>query len=177
MLRGKVFFKKAADFIAAEKKKIALWGMGFSGYHLFDYVFDYGIYSVVIWNLGPIKGGVLIIILSLIYNLLALRFYNWSKKDWLGLETLKQIREYNGNFLIWQWLAWIMKKSSFLTLLFMAVKYNAFMVTVYMRNSNEYGELNKRDWGIFLFSLIVGEVYWILVVSGGITLIEYFYFL
>jgi hypothetical protein len=57
------------------------------------YAFDYVLYPFAIWKLGLLKGGVSMAFLSLVTCLLTLWFYDWSQRDWLGIEAVKQLRD------------------------------------------------------------------------------------
>ena len=57
------------------------------------YAFDYALYPVVVWKPGLLLGGGMRALLSLACCLLALWFYEWSKRDWLGIEAVKHLRD------------------------------------------------------------------------------------
>ena len=52
--------------------------------------------------------------LSFIACLLSVWFYDWSKRDWLGIEAIKSMKEYSGSRKLGRFIAWILRKSDFL---------------------------------------------------------------
>src|ERR1035437_3860318 len=74
------------------------------------YAFDYALYPFVIWKLGFTKGGATMALLSLLICLLFLWFYDWSKRDWLGIEAVKRLREYQGESRFRKWTATILRR-------------------------------------------------------------------
>lgn len=50
--------------------------------------------------------------------------------------------------------------------------YDAFTRTIYLRHG-KYNGMTKRDWAIFMTSLILGNAYWTLACYMGLTLFEW----
>lgn len=141
---------------------------------LSTYLFDFLLYPFVIWKLGVLKGGLVMTALAGLFCYLMLRFYDWSKKDWLGIETLKSLKTYEGDSKIKKITAWFLRQSEPLVLLFLSVRYDAFITTIYLRRgSHQYNGLSRNDWKVFFFSLVVSNVYWTFASFAGVTLIEY----
>ena len=139
---------------------------------LTDKVFDYLLYPFTIYHLGILKGGIIMTFLSFIACLLIMKFYDWSKRDWLGIEAIKSLKGYDGSKRIGRLTAWIMKKGDPIVFLFLSIKYDPFITTVYLRHS-KFNGMSKRDWKIFLSSLLLGNAYWTLACYMGITLLEW----
>jgi len=99
-------------------------------------------------------------------------FYDWSKQDWLGIETLKELREFQGENRVGNFVSWIMKQSEPIVLIFLSIKFDPFIATVYMRKGSFNG-MNRQDWKIFIISLVVGDVYWVSTVFVGVSLFEW----
>lgn len=115
-------------------------------------------------------------------------FYDWAKKDWIGLETLKEIEDFESKPLpdnqigkivisiiniIGELSAWVMKKSDAILLIVLSIKFDPFITVLHIRHgAHQYNGLSKRDWKVFITSLIIGNVYWTLAVYMGITLVE-----
>jgi len=138
------------------------------------YLFDFLLYPFVIWKLGVLKGGLVMTVLAGFFCYFLLCFYDWSKKDWLGIETLKSLKDYEGNSRIKKITAWFLRRSEPVILVFLSVRFDAFITTLYLRRgSHQYNGLSRNDWKIFFFSLIVSNIYWTLASFLGITLIEY----
>jgi MFS family permease len=156
------------------KERAAIWGMGYLGNAVIVYGFDYFLYPSVIWKFGIIKGGIVMTFLSFLICYATIIFYDWAKKDWLGIETLKEVKEYHGKSFFGRLSSWILRKSDPAVLLFLSIKFDPFITTAYMRKGADlYNGLKKRDWNIFLSSLIIGNVYWTFVSFTGISVIRY----
>ena len=141
---------------------------------IFGYFFDYLLYPFVIWKMGLIKGCLTMTVLSGFVYYLLLIFYDWSRRDWLGIEAIKGLKDYSGNSKIRRFTSWILRKSDAVVLLFLSMRYDAFIITAYMRHGNhQYNGLGKRDWKIFFSSLIIGNIYWSLVTFMGVSVVEY----
>ena len=173
-------FKRIVAFIAAQKKRIAVIGLGYTFGNIFDYVFNYGIYIPVVAMLGPIKGGVVMAIISASTCFLFIKFYDWLKQDWLGIEVAKEATEYGptrirnfnvtsriGKFLWWPFsrivllILWAIKRGGIVAFFALSMYTDPFVATVYFRKES-FGGLKKRDWMVFFASLLVGDLYWTL---------------
>lgn len=162
------------SYLQSRKKRLAVMGIGYLGNAVIVYGFDYFLYPYVIWKYGTIEGGVVMTFLSFLICYLSIVFYDWAKQDWLGIETIKEVKEYDGRSMIGRFSSWILKKSDPLVLLFLSIKFDPFITTAYMRKGAEkYNGLGKRDWGIFMASLLVGNIYWTFVAFTGVSIIEY----
>jgi len=139
---------------------------------LIDHVFDWILYRFVIYRYGILLGGIVMIGLSFIACLLSVWFYDWAKRDWLGIEAIKSMKEYDGNRKIGQLVAWILNKSNLLAVMILSVQFDPFITMVYMRNG-AYNGMSARDWRVFIASLIFGNVYWILACFMGVSLVEW----
>lgn len=172
--------KKIAAFIAAWKERIAIIGLGYTFGNIFDYVFNYAIYIPVVAMLGPVKGGIVMAILSVFVNYLFIKFYDWSKKDWFGIEVAKEAAEYGpawirnlsvksavGKIIWWPFskiiilIFWAIRRGGVVAFLALSMYTDPFVTTVYFRKKSFSG-LKKRDWMIFFGSLLVGDIYWTL---------------
>ena len=78
------------------RERAAVLGISLLGNSLIANGFDYLLYPWVIWQLGPLHGAVVMTLLSFLICWATLLFYDWARKDWLGIETLKQLRDYPG---------------------------------------------------------------------------------
>jgi hypothetical protein len=173
-------FSKITGSIAAQKKRIAIIGIGYTFGNIFDYGFNYGIYIPVVAMLGPVKGGVAMAILSAITCFLFIKFYDWSKQDWLGIEVAKEATEYGptwirnfsatsrvGRIMWWPFsriillILWAIKRGGIVAFFALSMYTDPFVATVYFRKESFSG-LKKRDWMVFFASLLVGDLYWTL---------------
>jgi len=152
--------------------RIADLSLGYTGNQLVVWAFDFMLYPFVIYKFGIFRGGVIMTFLSFLACLLTMKFYDWSKRDWLGIEAAKELREYKGNRNIGRLTSWILKKSDPLIFFFLSIKFDAFITTAYMRHGNFTG-MGRREWAIFMGSLLISNIYWTLACYMGITLIEW----
>ena len=154
--------------------RIKLWLAGIGSYYILTWVYDYVVVSFLLIYFGLLKGIIVVVILSMIIDLATLKFYDWFKKDWLALETLKDM-ENKKNF-FGKLLNFVHNKSVFVTVVVLSLTSNAFVVTTYMRKgANLYNGLTKRDWAIFISSSLLINVYWVFVIGGGIEIIKHLF--
>jgi hypothetical protein len=154
------------------KERAAELAIGLSANSLIGVLFDWFLYPAVIYWLGLVYGGVVMTLLSMLACLAMMKFYDWSKRDWLGIEAIKGIKDYEGKRKLGYFTSWIMKKSDPAVFLFMTIKFDPFITTAYMRNG-KFNGLSHRDWRIFIGSLILGNIYWTLACYMGISLFEW----
>jgi hypothetical protein len=58
----------------------------------------------------------------------------------------------------------------------LSIKFNPFITTIVMRNGTyTYSGMARRDWIIFVTSHIIGQLYWIGVISGGVAVVRSIY--
>lgn len=156
------------------RTRIAQLLVGLTVKDLTDRAFDYLLYPFVIYKLGILKGGLVMTCLACAANLLTLWFYDWSKRDWLGIETIKGMKGYCGENRLGRITAWILRRSDPVVLIFLSIKEDAFITLIYLRHgSHQYNGMAKRDWVIFLSSLVIANIYWTLAAYMGISLVEW----
>jgi hypothetical protein len=159
---------------ASYKERAAELAIGFSTKGLISGAFDWFLYPTVVYWLGIVKGGAVMTLLSMLACLVMMKFYDWSKRDWLGIEAIKGLREYEGNKRIGKLTAWALTKGDLVVFLILSVNLDPFITTTYMRHGkNQYNGMSKRDWTIFSSSVIISNAYWTLAVFMGITLGEW----
>lgn len=153
---------------------ISKWITGVSTYSLFSWLFDYPVYTFIIWIFGPICGGLIMIALSFLVDFYAIRFYDWSKNDWLALEYFKSLRDYNGANKYKKFTGYLLSKTSlWVQIVILSLKFNPFIVTLLLRDgAHQYNGLSRRDWRIFWGSFLITQAYWIAVIATGIELAE-----
>lgn len=158
------------------QRRVADLAAGITAFKLSSYVFDYALYPFVIYKLGIVKGGLIMTLLAAVLNILCLKLYDRSKRDWLGIEALKGMKGYEGRGRLMRSLSGMLKKGDPAAFLFLSIKEDAFVTMVYLRHgSHQYNGMSGRDWRIFLASLAVANVYWTLAAYMGITLVAYFW--
>lgn len=91
-------------------------------------------------------------------QLLTIWFYDWSKKDWLGIEAIKELRAYDGTSRFGRFLAWTLRSSEPVACVALSVTSDPFITTVYLRRG-KFNGMTRRDWNIFLASWFIGNAY------------------
>jgi hypothetical protein len=155
-----------------DKTRLSKVVTGTTLYSVFNWLYDYPLYSVVLWHFGIIWGGVLMILLSIPTDYLTLRFYDWSQQDWFAIEYLKSMKEYRGNNVFKRLLGAILRSTPVpVQVAVLSTKFNSFVVTTLMRDgAYTFKGLTSRDWKIFWGSNLAGQLYWILIIGGGIEI-------
>lgn len=173
-------FTRVVTFFEAQKKRIATIAVGVTFNQIFDFLFNYPLYMFVIETSGLQRGYVIMTFISFLTCLLFVKFYDWLKKDWLGIEVTKEVRDLGpeyirkirtksiiGRILWWPFsriiliILWALRKGGFVAFLALSVYTDPFITTVYMRKGHyEYNGMNRRDWIIFILSTVVSNAYW-----------------
>lgn len=156
------------------RNRLAELVTGITAFKLLSYPFDYLLYPLVIYKLGIIKGGLVMTLLAGAANILCLKFHDRSKRDWLGIETIKGMKGYEGESRTLRCMSYLLKKGDIPALLFLSIKEDAFVTMIYLRHgSHQYNGMSCRDWRIFLGSVAIGNTYWTLAAYMGISLVEW----
>jgi hypothetical protein len=133
--------------------------------------FDYVLYPFVIWKLGLVRGGVVMALLSLVACLLTLWFYDWSKRDWLGIEAVKQLRDSEAKTRWRRVLAWAMAKGDLPACVVLSLYTDPFITTACLRRGAFQG-MTPRDWRIFFASWLIANGWWALACFGGVEMLK-----
>jgi hypothetical protein len=160
-----------AKRIAGWHGRIAELALGHTLNWLTVYAFDFVLYPFVIWKLGLWRGGAVMAAASLVVCLLTLWFYDWSKRDWLGIEAVKLLRDGEGRTRFRRVLAWALARGDWIAFVALSVKFDPFITTVYLRRGASHG-MTRRDWRVFLLSWLIGNAAWTFVCFGGVSLLR-----
>lgn len=165
-----IFFKNINSFLNF-RSRVATLALGHTFDHIMVLVFDFGLYPIVMLYFGIIWGTIIMGILSFLFCLLTMKFYDWSKTDWLGIEALKQFREEEKNDnKFHRALSWGLRKGNFAVLLILSIYKDAFITTAYMRKgAHLYDGMDARDWKIFMSSLFISVIWWSFLANTVIT--------
>lgn len=160
--------------IRAVGAKIATFGAGVAIKKTLDYGFDYGLYPLALLWLGYLWGGVVMTAASVVLNLAVIRAYDWSKKDWLLLETLKELKDRargsGPRGVVSRVLQWGDVPAFFL----LSWLEDAIVVTLYLRRgAHLFNGLSRRDWLIFAAATLVSNLFWILSLASIIELLRW----
>ena len=148
--------------------RVAELALGHSANQVMVYGFDYLLYPYVVYRLGLGLGFVVMSLLSLVTCWVTLAFYDWSKRDWLGIEAVKSVRHYDGSRVWIKTLAGALQRGDPIACVILSIKYDPFIVTVYLRRG-EYGTMTRRDWRNFWLSWIISNAYWSVVCFTGVS--------
>lgn len=172
------YLSKCFGFFIIQRERLGILGIGLLGNQFIAYAFNWVLYPFVIWRLGLISGFFVMSFFSFLVCYGLILFYDWSKKDWLGIEMMKKLREYNGNATLGKVFSWIMNQGDLVALIFLSIKFDPFIATVYMRKgAGKFDGMKQRDWTIFVSSLLIGGIYWAILVFTGISGFKYILFL
>jgi hypothetical protein len=154
-------------------EKAATFGTGLAIKKSIDYGFDYLLYPVVLLWFGYLWGGIIMTGLSVALNLAVIRVYDWSKRDWLLLETIKELRDGPDGLAKTPWARWIARKGDLPAFFLLSWFEDPIVVTLYLRRSaHRYDGLDRRDWLIFWASTLVSNLLWMLSLVSAIELVR-----
>lgn len=158
------------------KQRIATLGLGHVGNILTGKVIDWGVDPLITVLLNCGVGGVhgllltwvALSVVSFLACYATLKFYDWSKTDWLGIEYVKTLRELEGVSRTKRMIAWLLRKGDSFAVIALSIIFDPFIVLVYMRHgANHYNGLTKRDWKIFLVSILISNGWQTVLLYGG----------
>ncbi len=147
------------------------------GNFLFGKCIDWGVDPLIAFLLFSKVGGmngfiltwVTLSVVSLAICYATLVFYDWSKMDWLGIETVKTLKELEGSKTKLM-IAKLVRKGDFFAVVALSIITDPFIVIAYMRKgANQYNGLTERDWGIFLVSVLISNGWWTILMYGGLS--------
>lgn len=157
------------------KERLGILGVGLTANFLMVQGFDYLLYPAVMWYFGALIGAAIMWVLSFAICYATIRFYDWSKQDWLGIETLKEVRDAEeAKKLFHKVMQWAMRRGDWAVMLILSVKFDPFICTVYMRHgAHQYDGMVARDWRIFLTSFVIANAWWTFAVFTGLEVGEW----
>ena len=168
-------------------------------YSSIGWIYDNPLYMSVIALFGPVIGGGLMTLGSLIISFFLILWYNQRKVDWIGVNAIDALKELSLRYV--EKLAEL-RTDSFIGTLFFIVGYipirvvlsalrfanhriygnvmafillsifeDPFITTAYLRHGY-YGLMTHRDWLIFFASVILSNGYWVLRTTAVIQLAQ-----
>ena len=156
------------------KVRLGIIGLGVLGNHAIDYAFNYGIYPFVMWQLGALYGAVTMTFASLVVCFACLMFYQWTKQDWLGIETLKDIPDVDSPNKWRRLLAGLLVRGDWITLLALSIWFDPFITVIVMRHGAfQFNGLSRRDWRIFFISLLIGNAWQSTITLTGLSVLQW----
>ena len=168
---------KSANQPIRWKERIGIIAVGQTFKQVEEYVFDYVVYPAVIALLGSVIGGLVMTMFSALICWLYILLYDWSKKDWLGLELLKEVRDgEEGKGCVARFVQRIARRGNWFAFFAFSISTDPFVTTVYMRQgTEEYNGLSSRDWKIFWASVLVANLSWTIVVTAAFETIRFIF--
>jgi hypothetical protein len=162
---------KSANQAIRWKERIGIMAVGHTFKQVEEFIFDYTMYPAIIAWLGAVMGGLVMTAFSALICYLYILFYDWSKKDWLGLELLKEVRdgkEKHGR--VAHLVQKIARKGDLVAFFVLSAYTDPFVTTVYLRKmSGSYNGLSPRDWKIFWASVLTANLWWTVVVTFAVA--------
>jgi len=140
--------------------------------HFFDYV----LYPAAIVWLGPIKGGLVMTALSFSISYLIIIWYNQTDQDWFGVEWLRLQENTEAKSLSGRVFRFFLALGKWPAYVAITV-YDPAYGFIYLRGRHSNGfNLTRTDWKWFVVGEIIGNLAWILLVSGAVELVKRLFF-
>jgi hypothetical protein len=150
--------------------RIKVLGVGLLGSQAINWAFDFILYPYVLWRFGLVYGCLIMTTLSALACYLLLLFYDWSKKDWLGIEAIKELKHNEGTGRLTRFLGKLMRRSDWLALFVLSIQFDPFITVAYLRpGSYHFNGLTRREWRLFWASTVISNLYWSFIAFTGIT--------
>ena len=153
-------------------------GLGYFVMFVSNQAFDYGLYPYVIYRSGIFWGGIVMTLLSAAFCLLAILIYDLLKKDFLGVEAIKDFKQElleagvgHKNFLR-RFMAWAIRKGRWAEFVILSLKFDPFVTTVYLRRGvTKFSGFGKEEWKVFVGSLFLSNFYWTVLSFSGVEVL------
>ncbi|MFO1434975.1 MAG: hypothetical protein U1F34_00850 [Gammaproteobacteria bacterium] len=142
--------------------RLAWMGSGHLLYGLFNHFFDFVLYPFVVYRLGVVVGGTAMTLASLAQCAVTLIAYQRMGIDWVGGSLIDDIAKSYSNARLGRVLAHLTSNSRALTFFALCAVTDPFIVTAFFRRGR-FHALTAQDWNLFLASVVVCNLYWIVV--------------
>lgn len=167
------------------RKKMVLLFKAHTLLYIADWLFDNVLYVFVLAVCGVFVGLLIMTVLSIVFCLTLLMYYIKSDEDWLGVDVVEDVKENGDAWIrklyskrtrwwnsivrvlgyiptqIFRLVLWLLRKNDIAAFLALSIYEDAFRTTAFLRHGRK-GPMNNRDWGIFLASIVVSNVWWTL---------------
>src|SRR3989344_4427287 len=143
---------------------LARVGLGITLYGIFNWVFNYPIYMMVVGYLGLVNGGLVMTLFSFIQCLIFLVIFDKMSIDWVGVTYLDDLRLKEDKKWFEKILVWAIRKEGRLAVVsfvIYSIFVDPFVVTVHYRH-RQFEGVTKRDLLILTFSVFIANLYWTL---------------
>ncbi|MFM2374143.1 MAG: hypothetical protein RLZZ234_138 [Candidatus Parcubacteria bacterium] len=146
------------------------WAFDYPFYAYMTELFTSDRFGLTLYDGALLTFGVMSI-LSWLLSFSFIKYYDYTEKDWLGLEALKVIRE-NADPKS-SWCSRIASLGDVAAFLIFAI-YDPVYSTIFLRKGSEkYNGFSRRDWVIFNLSVLYSNALW---TSGWLATIEFIRF-
>jgi hypothetical protein len=153
-------------------KKLGIVAASFTVMEALNHGVDFIVYPLMIGFLGPLKGGVIMTTFWLVTNYLLIAWYHKTKQDWFGFEWLALKKEEEATTLSGKILRGALRIGHWPAFLFLCWE-DPFKAFIFVRGRKASGfRFSKGDWGWFFAVNIIGNLIWILIISGAIEFIK-----
>jgi len=131
--------------------------------------FDWVLYPVMMCKMGLIAGGIMMTMLSVLFNLILIEAYDALGKDLFALEAAKAAQSANVT-----WWGNLLGRSRWLTFVILSV-YDPVPAVIYIRGGHsQFSGLMGRDWLMFVLATLISNGAWIVLMAAGLTAVESF---
>lgn len=140
---------------------------GFCSNTALNFVWDWLLYPFVIFKYGPLWGGLAMSLASFAACIGLLGLYDLLKRDWLGIEAVKTLRDGVAHGRIRRAIASILRWGDIPAFIALSLYFDPFITVAYLRRQ-QFGGMGRREWGIFIASWAVANGVWIVVCFLGV---------
>jgi hypothetical protein len=159
---GAMPVRNSVDQMPNVGRRLALVGGGHLVYGSFNHVFDYVLYPFVVYTHGVMTGGALMTLASLLQCALTLIVYQRMEIDWVGAGLVNDLAQTYPNTGVGRLLTRVTGSSRLLTFFGLCAVTDPFIVTAFFRRGR-FHALTAQDWNLFFTSVVVCNLYWIVV--------------
>ncbi len=104
------------------RERSAVLSVGLLGNRATTWAFDYLLYPFVLWCFDLWYDCIIMTLLSALACYLMLLFDDWSKKDWLGIKAIKELKHSEGQGRFVRLIGSLLRRSDWLALLALSIK-------------------------------------------------------
>lgn len=144
---------------------------GFCSNAALNFVFDWLLYPFVIFKFGLFWGGLTMSLASFVSCVGLLWLYDLLKRDWLGIEAVKSLRDNPGKPMLRRLLSRILRWGDGPVFLLLSLYFDPFLTVAYLRRG-QFAGMRRREWMIFVGSWAISNGVWIVACYGGVSLLE-----
>lgn len=153
-----------ASWLARHWRRIAQIGTGHGLYATFNWFFDNVLYVYVVYTWGIVRGGAFMTLLSFIQCLLTLLVYQRMRIDWVGAGLLADLKRKPNRSRTEALLVLASARNRVLIFILLCIFQDPFITTAYFKEGS-FERLTRRDWQVFVGSVLVANLYWIFVAA------------